>query len=308
MTQTVSDPADARQPGSPPTARVISIVELLAGPDQPSLTLAEIVRQIGLSRATAHAIVGELVTRGWLVRDPTSGTYGLGPGFVTMARTAGDADHLGRWAGGAARELSDRTGFACFVARRTSPDAITVADHVVPDHLADHSGGRPTDAGEASPWFRFGQRIRLRPPICREFIAWEPEDIRATWIAQAPEATRTRLRMVLDVIVERGYSIERMTDDHVAMVDALSSLDSMSDRLRAKVGDLLTELSVIDYLPDELDGEIAAVTIGAPIIDASRRVVASIVACPNTTLSVGELDDLAAATRSAADGISSHLA
>ncbi|NED70556.1 IclR family transcriptional regulator, partial [Streptomyces sp. SID10244] len=80
---------------------------------------------------------------------------------------------------------------------------------------------------------------------CREFLAWETAEVRAEWIAQAPETTRTRLRLVLDVVAERGYSIERMTDDHVAMVDALSSLDTMSDGLRAKVGDLLTELSVI---------------------------------------------------------------
>lgn len=303
MTQTVGDSADARQPSraaSPPTSRVVSIVELLAGADQPSLTLAEIVRQTGLSRATAHAIVGELVEHGWLIRDPVAGTFGVGPGFVALARTAGSADLLNRWASSAAHQLSDRFGIACFVARRTSTDMITVAAHAVPAHLSDGS--------ETSPWFRHGSRIRLRPPICREFIAWEPAEARSEWIAQAPEPTRTRLRMVLDVIAERGYSIERMTDDHVAMVEALSSLDTMSESLRARVGDLLTELSVIDYLPDELDGEIAAVTVGAPIVDATQRVVASIVACPNSTLSVGELDDLAAATRSAADGISAHLA
>ncbi|NDZ96058.1 helix-turn-helix domain-containing protein [Streptomyces sp. SID6673] len=303
MTQTVGESSGASQPSragsSPPTARVVSIIELLAEPDRQSMTLAEIVRQIGLSRATAHAIVGELVEHGWLFRDPASNTYGIGPGFVALARSADNADHLSRWAGTAARELSERLSIPCFVARRTAPDSITVSEHAVPDHL--------TDDGDASPWFRHGQRIRLRPPICREFLAWETAEVRAEWIAQAPETTRTRLRLVLDVVAERGYSIERMTDDHVAMVDALSSLDTMSDGLRAKVGDLLTELSVIDYLPDELTGDVAAVTIGAPIRDANRGVVASIVACPNTTMTATELIAVADATRSAADRISEQL-
>ncbi|MYR06822.1 helix-turn-helix domain-containing protein [Gordonia sp. SID5947] len=303
MTQTVGESSGASQPSrtgsSPPTSRVISIMELLADPARQSLTLAQIVRQTGLSRATAHAIVGELLENGWLLRDPASNTYGIGPGFVALARSVDSADHLSRWAGTAARALSERLSIPCFVARRTAPDSITVAEHAVPDHL--------TDGGDTSPWFRHGQRIRLRPPICREFIAWESSESRADWIARAPEATRSRLRRVLDVIADRGYSIERMTDDHVAMVDALSSLDTMSDGLRAKVGDLLTELSVIDYLPEELTGDVAAVTVGAPIRDASRSVVASLVACPNTTMSASELMSVAESTRAAADAISDQL-
>lgn len=298
MTQTVGESADARQPGSPPTARVISIVELLAGSDHPSLTLAEIVRHTGFSRATAHAIVGELVDHGWLLREPGSGRYAIGPGFVTLARTARQADHVDRWAAVAAHQLSERFGIAYFVARRVSPDMITVADHVVPAPLADD---------DTSPWFRHGQRVRLRPPICREFIAFEPEHIRSAWLARAPQATRARLRDVLDVVAQRGYSIERMTDDHVAMVEALSSLDTMSERLRSRVGDLLTELSIIDYLPHEIVGDVAVVTVGTPVRDADGHAVAAIVACPNTTLSAAELTELAEATRSAAAEIAGHL-
>lgn len=277
---------------------MISILELLAGSDNPSLTLAEIVRHTGFSRATAHAIVGELVAHGWLLREPDSGRYVIGPGFVTLARSARQSDHLDRWAGVAAHQLSERFGIAYFVARRTALDTITVADHVVPAPLA---------GDDPSPWFRHGQRVRLRPPICREFIAFEPARVRAEWLGTAPLATRDRLREVLDVVADRGYSIERMTDDHVAMVEALSSLDTMSEHLRSRVGDLLTELSVIDYLPGELIGDVAVVTVGAPIRDAEGHAVAAIVACPNTTLTADGLRELAGATCSAAAAISAQL-
>ncbi|SDU63116.1 IclR family transcriptional regulator [Gordonia westfalica] len=306
MTPTVGDSSDARQPAraaSPPTSRVVHIVELLAGADQPALTLAEIVRQTALSRATAHAIVAELTEHGWLSRDPATGRYGIGPGFLALARTAGDADHLDRWAGAAAHTLCDRFAIPFFVARRSSTDFVTLAAHAFPPHLAADS--------EPHPWFRNGNRIRIRPPICREFIAWDPSDARDAWISQAAEPTRTRLRIVLDVIADRGYSIERMTDDHAAIIEALNSLDAMPETLRTRVGDLLTELSVIDYLPDELDEEagegVPVVTIGAPIFDDAGRVIAAMVACPNTTLDVADLHSIADATRTAADEISSHL-
>ncbi|MBR7191322.1 helix-turn-helix domain-containing protein [Gordonia sp. JH63] len=308
MTQTVGDFSDARQPAraaSPPTARVVRIVELLADAEQPALTLAEIVRQTSMSRATAHAVVSELVDCGWLIRDPSAGTFGVGPAFVGLVRNADGADHLVRWAASAARDLCERFDVPCFVARRTSADAVTLASHAFPPHLAPETAQHP--------WLRNGSRIRLRPPICREFIAFDPDDARSNWIGQAAESTRTRLGMVLDVVAERGYSIERMTDDHVAMIEALSSLDTMSDTLRARVGDLLTELSVIDYLPEEIDAcaadgtGVPVVTIGAPVFDSARRVVAAIVVCPNTTLDVDEVRRLGEATRAAADGISSHL-
>ncbi|MEE3849539.1 helix-turn-helix domain-containing protein [Gordonia sp. LSe1-13] len=311
MTQTVGESADARQQParasgpphdrsshSPPTSRVIRIIELLASPEQPPLPLADIVRRTGLSRATAHAIVGELVDHGWVLRDGKTGAYTVGPAFAALARATGSADNVARWASTCARELSERFDMPAFVAQRIGSDLITVTDHVVPARVRDR---------DDSPWFRHGRQVRLRPPICREFIAYESVESQAAWIAQAPDTIRARLRTVLDAVSERGYSIERMTDDHVAMIEALGTLDSVSDRLRARVGDLLTELSAIDYLPAELEGHVAAVTIGAPIFDSSGLVVASIVVCPNTTLPAADLRHLAEQTRAAASSISTRL-
>ncbi|WP_131734904.1 IclR family transcriptional regulator [Gordonia paraffinivorans] len=306
MTPTVGDPSQTRQPArpaSPPTARVVHIVELLAESDRQSLTLAEIVRHTSLSRATAHAIVSELTARGWLSRDPGSGRYGIGPDFLALARKAGGADHLQRWAATETRALCDRFGIPFFVARRSSSDVLTLAAHAFPPHL--------TPGSEPHPWLRDGSRIRIRPPICREFVAFDPPADREAWVARASESSRTRLRVVLDVVAERGYSIERMTDDHVAVIEALGSLDTMPETLRNRVGDLLTELSVVDYLPEELESAAAdgipVVTIGAPVFGENRRVVAAMVACPNTTLPLPELRTLAEATRASAAAISTHL-
>ncbi|MEE4023469.1 helix-turn-helix domain-containing protein [Gordonia sp. PKS22-38] len=277
---------------------MIRIIELLASPEQQALPLAEIVRRTGLSRATAHAIVGELIDHGWVLRDVKTGAYTVGPAFAALARAAGSADNVARWASACARELSERFDMAAFVAQRIGSELITVTDHIVPARVRDR---------DDSPWFRHGRQVRLRPPICREFIACESAETQAAWLAQAPDTIRPRLQTVLHTIAERGYSIERMTDDHVAMIEALGTLDSVPDRLRSRVDDLLTELSAIDYLPAELEGDVAAVTIGAPIFDSSGFVVASIVLCPNTTLSAVDLCTLAEETRAAASSISTQL-
>ncbi|MGV9713888.1 helix-turn-helix domain-containing protein [Gordonia sp. NPDC003424] len=276
---------------------MISIIELLsrsgATNDHDAPNLAEIVRATGLSRATAHAIMSELVEHGWAIRDPAGGTFSIGPAFVTLARTTLDSDHLTRWVRPAIHDLAARIGWPVFVARRTTPDTITVTDHA---GLVD-----------GTAWFTIGQTLHLRPPICREFVADAPADERAAWIAAAPAAVRTRLDLVLTTIAERGYSIERRADEHLALLDALPSLSTASDQLRSRVGDILAELTRIDYLPDELAGDIDAVTVGAPVADRHGRVVASIVSCPMTTLPADDLRALGAATRAAADRVSSAL-
>ena len=68
MTPTVGDLSDARQPSraaSPPTSRVVHIVQLLAGANQPALTLAEIVRQTSLYlEAQMHPVATAAIVGG----------------------------------------------------------------------------------------------------------------------------------------------------------------------------------------------------------------------------------------------------
>lgn len=303
MTSTVSDDDPGRQQArspSPPTGRVVRVVELLADTADGTLSLAEIVRLTGLSRATAHAIVTELSVHGWVRRDPADGTFDLGPRFLALARTAIRTDPLADIAGEPLRRLAAERSVGCFLAQLVDDDTITVVDHARPDDTT-----APGNA-DSHPLMTQGRRIRLRPPISREFIAWADADIRAAWLARAPEASRTRLAMVLDAIVERGYSIERLTPEHTAVIDALGALDSVPGPLRTRVSDLLSELTTIDYLPGELIGEVSAVTVGAPIVD-DGRVVAAIVSCPNSTMPAADLIDLGAATRAAADTVTAAL-
>ncbi|WP_240194006.1 MULTISPECIES: helix-turn-helix domain-containing protein [unclassified Gordonia (in: high G+C Gram-positive bacteria)] len=261
-------------------------------------TLADIVRDTQLPRATVHAIVAELVDARWLTRRADTGGVGLGPAFLHTARRAVGADRLALDARPAMETLVAQTGAPCFLARRIDDETITVIEYCWPPSvLVEHSAD--------VEWMKPNRPIRLRPPICREFVAWSEPATREAWIASAAESDRARLRAALTEIQSRGFSIERITDGHRAVIDALSALDSVPTALRARVGSLLTELSAIDYLADELtDGtEAGAVTIGAPIRDASGAVVGAIVSCPHTTMSGRQLREWGALTVAAAESV-----
>lgn len=290
MTLTVGDAESAGQP-SPPTQRVVRVIELLADNPDTALTLADIVRRTGFSRATAHAVLAQLNSHGWVTRE--DGHFTIGAGFVALARHAERGYPLRRLAAPLVHELASDLDMPVFLAERQGTQ-ITVTELV----------GLP-----AMDWIRPGRHIALRPPVCREFIAWSSEDEIERWIDSAPQGARDRLREVLEVICDRGYAVERLTADHAEMIDALASLrDSpVSDTLRSRVAGLLTELTTIDYLPSESVGHVAVVTIGAPVIDPTGAVVASIVACPNREMPADDLQRMGKATAASADRVAAAL-
>ncbi|PXW31725.1 UNVERIFIED_CONTAM: DNA-binding IclR family transcriptional regulator [Williamsia faeni] len=286
MTSTVDDGNGAGQP-SPPTQRVVRTIELLASSIETPLSLAEIVRRTGSSRATAHAVLAQLTRDGWVTRH--DGNFSISAGFVGLVQRAERGFPLRRLAASALQDMADTLDMPAFLAERTG-ESITVTDVVGTPELA---------------WIKPGRRIPLRPTVCREFVAWSPENAITRWVDAAPAGARSRLRDVLDSIRERGYAVERMTPDHAHMVETLASLrDSpVSDSLRSRVDGLLTELTTIDYLSEEIVGRVAVVTIGAPIFDDTGAVVASIVAVPNREMPADELQQIGKAVVAAADRV-----
>lgn len=255
------------------------------------LSLARIVRETDLSRATAHAVLTQLTADHWTVRD-ADGNYGLGLGLLTVARRAEAAFPLRRLALAPIREFSARQGIPAFLAERE--DGAIVITEVA---------GTPT-----LPWIRPGRRLPLAPPVVREFLAWAPEAERRTWLGHADPAHRDRLVAVLDAIRDRGYSVERLADDSVPMLEALAALHNspVTDPLRNRLGAMIADLITIDYLPDELGPANAVVSVAAPVFRGTE-VSAAVVACPDTLLSAEELTALGTATREVAASLTTAL-
>ncbi|WP_280269314.1 helix-turn-helix domain-containing protein [Nocardia wallacei] len=270
---------------------MVRVIELLSRHPADHLSLARIVRDTGLSRATAHAVLTQLTADRWTVRD-ADGNYGLGLGLLTVARRAEAAFPLRRLALEPMRELSARRGVPVFLAERDG-DAVLVTEVV----------GTPS-----VPWIRQGRRLPLAPPVAREFVAWAPDSERDAWLDHADPAHRDRLHDVLEAVRTRGYSVERLADDSAPMLEALAALRNspVTDPLRHRLGGMIADLITIDYLPRELGEENAVVTVAAPIHHGGT-VTAAIVACPDTRLSATALADLGAAVKSTADGLASAL-
>ncbi|MBO0852948.1 MAG: helix-turn-helix domain-containing protein [Nocardia sp.] len=271
---------------------MVRVVDLLSRRPAEHLSLARIVRETGLSRATAHAVLTQLTVDGWTVRDG-DGNYGLGLGLLTLARRAESAYPLRRLALDPMRDFVAEQRIPIFLAERDS-DAILITE----------IAGTPPVR-----WIRLGRRLPLAPPVAREFIAWAPEPERAAWLADADPAHRDRLTRVLDAVRERGYSVERLADDSGPVLEVLAALrhSPVTDPLRNRLGSMITDLITIDYLPDELGAENAVVTVAAPVFDGDR-VAAAVVACPDSRLSANGLIELGAAVRSTAARITAASA
>ncbi len=276
---------------SPPTHRVVQVIELLSRHPAEHLSLARIVRDTGLSRATAHAVLTQLTADGWTARD-ADGNYGLGLNLLTVARRAEAAFPLRRLAAEPMRELSARRRTPVFLAERDT-ESIVITEVV----------GTPS-----VPWIRAGRHLPLAPPVAREFVAWASDSERTAWLNRADPAHHDRLEAVLAAVRDRGYSVERLADESAPMLEALAALrhSPITDPLRNRLGAMIADLITIDYLPDELGDENAVVTVAAPI-RLGDTVIAALVTCPDTRLSAAQLAQLGTATATAADTISAAL-
>src|SRR6201995_4260765 len=96
---------------SAPTARVLDVVELLARSGNTPMRFSDVVRELDLTQATAHAILKTLCDRGWASRDPVTKTFTLGPALAVVAARTDTARPLAHAARGGAIRLSNEVGY-----------------------------------------------------------------------------------------------------------------------------------------------------------------------------------------------------
>ncbi|OBF55739.1 IclR family transcriptional regulator [Mycobacterium sp. 852002-50816_SCH5313054-b] len=287
MTQTLDPVATARQPTSPPTERVVAIMRLLGARPARAFSLAEICRELDISRATGHAILTTLVAHDWVVRDVSTAAYCWGPGIASLAKPAGD-----RVFHGILRELAEATGTQVFLARR---EANTV---VVVDGAGESASGMRVDRGVRMP---------LVAPFGRDYIAWSSAGAQRAWlqgIGKPSAALSRRITAVLNEIRERGYAVERLSREYLRVYTALRALggDGEPDAITARLARAFADLTVIDVLGAELtDGSTHSIaTISAPIRDEDGVVAMSISAAPFADLAATHVERLGELVRVAA--------
>jgi DNA-binding IclR family transcriptional regulator len=241
---------------SPPTARVILVLEHLARRPAEARTVTQLARELRMPRATCALIVEELVGLGWLARH-ADGVV-LGTGAVPVGRAALAGPGGAAVARDALAALAAELDVVCTVSGLVGGD-IVVLDRAGPDRPAEFD-------------VRVGSRYPFAPPLGIMNIAWEPDRTIEEWMGRSawplPEGDVVRLWEAVHDVRRHGVLIERLTDHlfHVHAVLAGMASEDLPDALRRAVGDVLYPLAGRDYLRRELR--------------AGRRYPVSIIAAP----------------------------
>lgn len=244
---------------SAPTARVIDIVELLSRPGHERLRFSDVVDKLGLTQATAHAILTTLCERNWITRDPASKAYSLGPALAAVGARADVARPLMQAARSAVHQLHSETGYATSILERID-DALIVAAHVSID--------------AATPALGPGDRIPYTPPFGVALAAWDTVAAQQEWLRRGGDDAELtgRLEAVLTKTRESGYDVDWTTP---AMAQAAASVVRLQrEGVPAQVAEimnrLLVEFTAVGLLDDDDTARLAhpVATVAAPILDA----------------------------------------
>lgn len=244
--------------GSAPTGRVVDIVELLSHPGHEQLRFSDVVDKLGLTQATAHAILTTLCERNWITRDPASKTYSLGPALAAVGARADLARPLMHAARSATHQLRTETGYASSVLERLD-DTLIVAAHVSVD--------------AATPALGPGDRIPHTPPFGVALAAWDTPAGQREWLRRAGDDAElvARLEAVLTKTRQRGFDVDWTTP---AMAQAAALVVRLQrEGVPAQVAEvmnrLLVECTAVGLLDDDETARLAhpVATVAAPILD-----------------------------------------
>lgn len=242
--------------GSPPTARVVQIVEMLAAATQPK-SISEIAGNTGISRATATAVVNELETAGWVARDDQL-RYRIGSALPRAAETTMPREAQNLLARVAAEAQAGAT------VSRISAKALTV--------VAKAQAGRRAVTG-----FAVGQSIPLAFPAGSAVMPWRSAAERAQWLGTAAGLSARSGQRLLQQVSDCGYVVYRPDHDDTGMVDLLSDLlgsvgsEVMEMALRERLLRQLARLTSRPYSRDELaSDEVLPISyLAAPVFDGA---------------------------------------
>jgi DNA-binding IclR family transcriptional regulator len=242
-----------------------------------------VARELGLTQATAHAILTTLCDRGWASRDPVDKTFSLGPALAVVAARVDTARPLAHTARTAALQLADEFGYATSVVER-------VGDSLVITAFED-----PGRQSRGAP----GDRIRYAPPFGVAFAAWDTDEQQRAWI-QRSAATNAefarRLEEVLARTRERGFDVDCTTPALTQAAQVVGTLpsDGLPDHVREITERLLVEFTTIGFLTDADTARQAqpVATIAAPVFDRRGRVPMIVAVHPLQDLTRKRIDSI----------------
>jgi DNA-binding IclR family transcriptional regulator len=280
---------------SPPTRRVVDIIELLAERRGSTTRLSDIVHALGLNQATAYVILKELCETGWVSRNPADKTFSIGAALVRLAGRIDQSPSIAHAARAAASGAATETGYAASVSERVGDWLVITA------FIAGHDDQWSLSAGD---------RVPFAAPFGPAYAAWEPADERRVWIERSgvsSPAFEARLEEHLEETRQHGFSVERMSPDMVSAIPIMTRLqmDAQSDSVREHLNGVLLEITGAPRASGKPRSRqrqyVGAIT--APIFDQLGRVTHNICVHPFTALSLRNVEQIGRHLRQAAGAI-----
>ncbi|WP_171048097.1 helix-turn-helix domain-containing protein [Nocardia cyriacigeorgica] len=245
--------------GSPPTRRVIAVVELLVESER-AMNASEIAAALSLARATVTAVLAELADAGWVRRDGDL-RYRPGPALARLAPVPPGDD-----VGPAQAELAALAAAAGCGATlsRIDSDRLTVV-------AKQYSGERVV------PGLSVGQSLPLAYPAGAAVMPWRAEAERRAWLATVSGPARRAAPALLRFVADNGYAVFRPDADDAGLVDVLADLlgavgaEVLQPRLRSRVLRQLSRLTARPYTAADIaSGEALPVSyLSAPVFDGA---------------------------------------
>lgn len=236
-------------------------MNFLANHPTDRFTLSEIAREVGLNKATLHAILGTLVDAGYLVRDDSRKTYGLGPALIALGGAALESNPAVLLARPEMHAVSDELHLDCIA-------STAVGDEIV--ILARTSPSRPFGIA-----IQAGQRLPMAPPLGTVFVAWSSPERIDRWLSllgpSASKADLKRYREAVDSVRRRGYSVGLEAAVQPRLARTLNKPERRGRSLEERVRTIRTE----EYALVELDHSASYRLnhVGAPVFGPDGRVV-----------------------------------
>lgn len=247
---------------SPPTQRVVAILDFLARHPHERFGLSDLARHAGLAKPTCLGIVTTLTESGYLVRDATDRTYRLGPALITLGHVAQEALRVSPAAREELQRLSKTFGTTAALAGVVD-DRITLLDLVGPPGA---------DVG-----VRVGQSYPFAPPVGLMFVLWDDEAL-LDWLARAPtiplRTDTDRMERVVAECRAAGYLVERLTPEGRRLYALMAGVSStLPDELQALLGELVSDIGERVYLRSDAEARRRqdVSVIAAPVYDQHRR-------------------------------------
>jgi DNA-binding IclR family transcriptional regulator len=282
---------------SPPTARVVRVLDFLADRPEERFGVSELARRLGLSKPTCLGIVTSLADAGYLVRDPSDKTYRLGPSLITLGHKAQESLRVSPAAREELRRLSARFGVTAALSGVVD-ERITLLDLVAP------AGVRPG--------VEVGQSYPFAPPVGLMFVLWD-EEAERNWLAKEPtiplRTNTQRVNRVIEVCRADGYLVERLTAGGRRLYSLMAGMSAnLPDELRALLGELVSDIGERVYLRDENRQKRHDISvISAPVYDHYQRQVMVASMHIGESLTDAEITERARALVKTADAVTAQL-